>query len=456
MEWFLWNGQLVELDLKSTNKNTLLKKPTVILSVFLGKGSNAKYYYMTFKEFNFTEEINQGLESMRFEEPTPVQEESIPYIQKDKDIIAVAQTGTGKTAAYLLPILDKIQRGGGGKISCLIIAPTRELAMQIDQQVEGFSYFTGASSIAIYGGGSGSSFDAEKTALKDGADLIVATPGRLLSHLNLNYVNIGQLDYLILDEADRMLDMGFAEDIKRIAEFLPKKRQNIMFSATMPPKIRTLAKEIMNDPAEVNIAISQTAEGILQGAHMTYAGQKNELLKYLFKDKEELNSIIIFTSRKSSVKDIVRDLKRMNLDADGISSDLDQDGREEVLRRFKNKRLKILVATDIISRGIDIDSIDLVLNYDVPSDPEDYVHRVGRTARAKSTGVALTFIDENGMRDFDKIEQLIGKSVPKLPNPPEIGKGPEYNPNQPANRGGKGGGFKGKRKGNNQSWKGKR
>ena len=381
---------------------------------------------MKFTDFKFTEEINQGLEAMRFEEPTPVQQESIPHIQRGKDIIAVAQTGTGKTAAYLLPVLDRIVKGEGGKISCLIIAPTRELAMQIDQQIEGFSYFTGASSIAIYGGGSGSSFDAEKTALKEGADIIVATPGRLLSHLNLKYVQISELEHLILDEADRMLDMGFADDIKRIAEFLPKERQNIMFSATMPPKIRKLAKEVMQDPAEVNIAISQTAEGILQAAHMAYDGQKNDLLKFLLKDKDELNSIIIFTSRKSTVKDIVRDLKKMDMNAAGISSDLDQEGREEVLRQFKNKRLRILVATDIISRGIDIDSIDLVLNYDVPSDPEDYVHRVGRTARAKSTGVALTFIDEDGIRDFNKIEQLIGKSVPKVPNPPEIGEGPEY------------------------------
>lgn len=381
---------------------------------------------MTFKEFNFSDEIVQGLESMNFEEPTPVQEKSIPAIMQGRDIISVAQTGTGKTAAYLLPILDHIQRKGGGKISCLIIAPTRELAMQIDQQVEGFSYFTGASSIAIYGGGSGSSFEAEKTALKDGADIIVATPGRLLSHLNLKYVKIDGLEHFILDEADRMLDMGFADDIKRIADYLPKKRQNIMFSATMPPKIRKLAKEIMDNPAEVNIAISKTAEGILQAAHLAYDGQKPLLLKYLFKGKDELNSIIIFTSRKSSVKEIVRVLKKMDMDADGISSDLDQDGREEVLRRFRNKRLKILVATDIISRGIDIDSIDLVLNYDVPSDPEDYVHRVGRTARAKSTGVALTFIDEKGMRDFQKIESLIGKTIPKLPNPEEVGEGPEY------------------------------
>jgi superfamily II DNA/RNA helicase len=383
---------------------------------------------MTFKEFNFTDEIVQGLDSMGFSEPTPVQAQAIPIIQKNDDVIAVAQTGTGKTAAFLLPVLDKIQRSGGGKLNTLIIAPTRELAMQIDQQMEGFSYFTGTSSIAIYGGGSGSSFDAEKTALTDGADLIVATPGRLLSHLNMGYVKIDQLEHFILDEADRMLDMGFADDLKKIADYLPKTRQTIMFSATMPAKIRKLAVAIMNNPKEVSIAISKTAEGILQAAYCTYGNQKNEVLKSLLKGKDELNSIIIFTSRKTTVKDIVRDLKKMGLDVDGISSDLDQNEREEVLRRFRNKRLRILAATDIISRGIDIDSIDLVVNYDVPNDPEDYVHRVGRTARAKSTGVALTFIDEKGQGDFYKIEELLEKTIPKLPNPDNIGEGPAYDP----------------------------
>ncbi len=381
---------------------------------------------MKFKDFDFTEEMLQGLDAMRFEEPTPVQEQAIPIIQKGNDVIAVAQTGTGKTAAFLLPILNKIQRSGGGKLNTLILAPTRELAMQIDQQMEGFSYFTGTSSIAIYGGGSGTSFDAERTALTQGADLIVATPGRLLSHLNMNYVKISNLEHFILDEADRMMDMGFSDDIKKITEYLPKKRQTIMFSATMPPKIRNLAKAIMNEPEEVNIAISTTAEGITQLAYNTHDNQKIPLLQHLLKDKQDLSSIIIFTSRKSNVKDIVRDLKKLKMDAAGISSDLSQDEREEVLRMFRNKRLRILVGTDIISRGIDIDSIDMVINYDVPNDPEDYVHRVGRTARAKSTGTAITFIDQHGQHDFQKIEELIKKEVEKLPNPDHIGEGPTY------------------------------
>lgn len=387
---------------------------------------------MKFKDFDFTEEMLQGLDAMRFEEPTPVQAQAIPIIQKGNDVIAVAQTGTGKTAAFLLPVLNKIQRSGGNKLNTLILAPTRELAMQIDQQMEGFSYFTGTSSIAIYGGGSGSSFESERIALTQGADLIVATPGRLLSHLNLKYVKIDQLQHFILDEADRMMDMGFSDDIQKISEYLPKNRQTIMFSATMPPKIRKLAKAIMNQPEEVNIAISTTAEGITQQAYNTHENQKIPLLKHLLKGKEDLSSIIIFTSRKANVKDIVRDLKKLKMDAAGISSDLGQDGREEVLRMFRNKRLRILVGTDIISRGIDIDSIDMVINYDVPNDPEDYVHRVGRTARAKSTGTALTFIDQRGQRDFQKIEELIKKEVEKLPNPEDIGEGPAYNPGKPS------------------------
>ena len=400
----------------------------------------------TFEDLNISKQLFNAIEDLGFVHPTPIQTASFSVVRSGKDVVGIAQTGTGKTAAYLLPILDKIQRQGSGKLNTLIIAPTRELAMQIDQQMEGFSYFTGASSIAVYGGGSGSSFDAEKTALIDGADLIVATPGRLLSHLNLKYAKMDHLQHFILDEADRMLDMGFSDDINKIAEYLPKLRQNIMFSATMPPKIRSLAKQIMNNPEEVNIAISQTAEGIIQGAYCVYDSQKNEVLKSLLKDKEELNSIIIFTSRKISVKDIVRDLKKMGLQADGISSDLNQEGREEVLRQFRNKRLRILVATDIISRGIDIDSIDLVINYDVPKDPEDYVHRVGRTARAKSSGVALTFINDKDQHDFSKIEDLIKKEIPKLPLPAELGDGPEYNPKKrPPHSKGKFNSYKGKK-----------
>ena len=404
---------------------------------------------MKFKDFDFTKEMLEGLDAMRFEDPTPVQAQAIPIIQKGNDVIAVAQTGTGKTAAFLLPVLNKIQRAGSGKLNTLILAPTRELAMQIDQQMEGFSYFTGTSSIAIYGGGSGSSFDAERTALTQGADLIVATPGRLLSHLNLKYVKIDHLEHFILDEADRMMDMGFSDDIQKISEYLPKKRQTIMFSATMPPKIRKLAKAIMNEPEEVNIAISTTAEGITQQAYNTHDNQKIPLLQHLLKDKQDLSSIIIFTSRKANVKEIVKDLKKLKMDAAGISSDLDQDGREEVLRMFRNKRLRILVGTDIISRGIDIDSIDMVINYDVPNDPEDYVHRVGRTARAKSTGTALTFIDQRGQQDFQKIEELIKKEVEKLPNPEHIGEGPTY-------RGGSSIGGSKQHRGNNHSGENKK
>lgn len=379
-----------------------------------------------FKDFGFIPEIMEGLEAMGFDEPTEVQSHSIPIILEGKDVIACAQTGTGKTAAFLLPILHQIQKNPDDKIKALVIAPTRELVMQIDQQLEGFSYFTGATSIAIYGGGSGSGYEQEKKALKSGTDVIIATPGRLISHINMKYVDFSGLTHFVLDEADRMLDMGFAEDLTKIARELPTNKQTVMFSATMPPKIRGIAKKIMKEPKEVNISISKTAEGILQAAYLVYDVQKTELLKSLIDGKEELNSIIIFTSKKVRVKEIVKELKKLGMDVEGISSDLEQEEREEVLRKFRNKRLQILVGTDIISRGIDIESIDLVINYDVPKDPEDYVHRVGRTARAKSTGVALTFINDSDQKDFMKIEKLLEKKINKIPLPPFIGEGPRY------------------------------
>lgn len=382
---------------------------------------------MKFTDFGLHPTVNEALEAMGFKDPTPVQEQAIPEILKKNDVIACAQTGTGKTAAFLLPIIHQIASGQGGNLNTIIIAPTRELAQQIDQQLEGFAYFSGISSIAIYGGGTGTVFDQEKTALTEGADIIVATPGRLLSHLNLGYAKLGNVKHLILDEADRMMDMGFNDDIKKIIEYLPKQKQTIMFSATMPPKIRSLAKESMVNPVEINIAISKMAEGVVQEAFLVHDDQKIPLLEALLKDKKDLRSIVIFTSRKVNVNDIKRNLRKLGLDADGIQSDLNQTEREEVLRRFKNQKLKILVGTDIISRGIDIDSIDLVINYDVPGDAEDYVHRVGRTARAQSTGTAWTFINQRDVYNFQKIEALIGTEVDKRPLPEGFSDGPNYN-----------------------------
>ncbi len=412
---------------------------------------------MKFTDLGLHPTVNEALEAMGFEDPTPVQEQAIPEILKKNDVIACAQTGTGKTAAFLLPIIHQIANGQGGNLNTIIIAPTRELAQQIDQQLEGFAYFSGISSIAIYGGGTGSVFDQEKTALTEGADIIVATPGRLLSHLNLGYAKLDNVKHLILDEADRMMDMGFNDDIKKIIEYLPKKKQTIMFSATMPPKIRSLAKVSMVNPVEINIAISKMAEGVVQEAFLTHDDQKIPLLESLLKDKKDLRSIVIFTSRKVNVNDIKRNLRKLGLDADGIQSDLNQQEREEVLRRFKNQKLKILVGTDIISRGIDIDSIDLVINYDVPGDAEDYVHRVGRTARAQSTGTAWTFINQRDVYNFQKIESLIGTEVTKRPLPSGFSDGPSYSSgadrkpksknNKPSNK--KKRPFKGKPKGDN-------
>ena len=383
---------------------------------------------MKFKEFDFVPEIMEGLESMGFEECTPVQELAMPVIWKGNDLIACAQTGTGKTAAYLLPVLNRITQTKSHGINTLIIAPTRELVLQIDQQIEGFSYFCGATSLAVYGGGEGAAFDQQKAALIQGADIIVATPGRLLSHINLKYSDFSTIKHLILDEADRMLDMGFFDDIMRIVRELPKVRQTLMFSATMPTKIRKLAEGILNNPESVSIAISKPAENIIQAAYMVFENQKVALVKSLLKGKTDYKSVLIFTSRKINVNGLVRELRRMGFSADGMLSDLEQKEREEVMLRFKNRETQILVATDIVARGIDIDGIDLVMNYDVPRDPEDYVHRIGRTARAQSSGVAITLISDLDQHNFKKIEELIERDIIKIPLPPDFAEGPLYNP----------------------------
>ena len=383
---------------------------------------------MKFKEFDFLPEIMEGLESMGFEECTPVQELAMPVIWKGQDLVACAQTGTGKTAAYLLPVLNRITRTRSQGINTLIIAPTRELVLQIDQQIEGFSYFSGATSLAVYGGGEGAAFDQQKAALVQGADIIVATPGRLLSHINLKYADFSTIKHLILDEADRMLDMGFFDDIMRIVHELPIARQTLMFSATMPPRIRKLAEGILHNPESISIAISKPADNIIQAAYMVYENQKVALVKSLLKGKTDYKSVLIFTSRKINVNGLVRELRRMGFKTDGMLSDLDQKEREEVMLRFRNRETQILVATDIVARGIDIDGIDMVMNYDVPRDPEDYVHRIGRTARAQNSGVAITLISDLDQHNFKRIEDLIERDIIKIPLPPEFGEAPVYNP----------------------------
>ncbi|HZK09011.1 MAG TPA: DEAD/DEAH box helicase [Bacteroidales bacterium] len=383
---------------------------------------------MTFSDFKLHDAVMEGIEAIGYEIPTTVQEQAIPHIMAQKDVIACAQTGTGKTAAYVLPLLHNLltHSSGGHSIRALVIAPTRELAVQLDQHFEGLAYYAGISSLAVYGGGTGADFEIEKKAVKEGADVIVATPGRLISHLNLGYVKLDKLSCLILDEADRMLDMGFLPDIQRIISFLPKERQTLMFSATMPEEIRQMARKVMHDPVEISLEVSKPAENVLQAAYLVHDSQKTKLLKTLIHDKKELASILIFSATKSSVKDLEKELKRMKMDVSAIHSDLDQNVRKEVLNDFKNRHTRILVATDIVSRGIDVDDISLVLNYNVPQDAEDYVHRVGRTARAEKTGIAITFINQKEVRNFQKIEKLIGSEVRKMPLPEELGEGPKY------------------------------
>lgn len=383
---------------------------------------------MKFHEFDICDDILDGIEDMGFETATPIQEKTIPVILDGHDLIACAQTGTGKTAAYLLPVLEELSYGDSETMSTLILVPTRELALQITQMLQGFAYYLNISSVAVYGGGTADDWSIQKSALVNGVDIVVATPGRLLSFMNQNMKGFNNLKFLILDEADRMLDMGFYDDIMRIISPLPKERQTLMYSATMPPKIRKLAENILHNPTEINIAISKPAEGILQCAYMAYEPQKLPLISHLLKDKTDLKSIIIFSSRKANVGNIVRALKKVGFIAAGIHSDLEQKEREDVLLNFRNRKTQILVATDIIARGIDIDSIDLVINYDVPNDAPDYVHRIGRTARAAQTGVGITFISDKDQDKFLKIEQLIETEIIKLPVPEEMGESPVYNP----------------------------
>ena len=383
---------------------------------------------MNFNEFGLNDQLIEAISHIGFDKATPIQEKAIPTIMEGRDLIGSAQTGTGKTAAFLLPVLNELLKEHEHVTGTLIIVPTRELAVQIDQQIQGFSYFTVIDSIPIYGGGDGLSWEQQKKALISGTDIIVATPGKLISHLNMGYVKFDKVEHLILDEADRMLDMGFYDDIQKIITYLPKKRQTLMFSATMPHGIRKLAKQILIDPVEVNIAMSKPAEGVLQAAYLVHEYQKIKLINLLISNKPEVQSILIFSSTKKKVFEIVRGLKGHGFTVEGISSDLEQRNREDVLMRFKSKRTRVLVATDVLSRGIDIKEINIIINFDAPNDAEDYVHRVGRTARADATGLALTLINEEDMYKFHRVEQLIEQEVMKLPLPAELGEAPEWDP----------------------------
>ena len=369
----------------------------------------------------------QGLKAMGYKEATPIQQQAIPVILEGNDLLGCAQTGTGKTAAFILPIIHKIIQEGSAGLNTLVIVPTRELAQQIDQQIEGLGYFVSVSSMAVFGGGDGISWEAQRKSLVQGTDIVVATPGRLIAMLSMDKVDFSSIKHLVLDEADRMLDMGFFDDIMRIISYLPKERQTLMFSATMPPKIELLARKILNNPQKINLAPSKPAEGVKQQAYVVFDDQKEKLLLSLLQNLE-YESVLIFASTKIKVKQIFEMLKSKKINVEAFHSDLEQAVRQDILRKFKNKLLKVIVATDVLSRGIDVDNISIVINYDAPGDPEDYVHRVGRTARASRTGRAITFIGKLEQRKFAGVERLIGYSVEKAELPGEIGKGPEYHP----------------------------
>ena len=384
--------------------------------------------FMYFDELDLNDNVLDALYDMRFETCTPVQEQCIPEILAGKDVLGVAQTGTGKTAAYLLPVLSKLDDGGYPKdaINCVIMSPTRELAQQIDQAMQGFGYYLNdVSSVAIYGGNDGNRYDQELKSLTLGADVVIATPGRLISHISMGNADFSKVSFFILDEADRMLDMGFSEDIKKIAQLLPPTCQTIMFSATMPDKIEDLAKTLLKDPVIIKLAVSKPAEKIKQSAYVCYETQKLGIIQDIFK-QGDLKRVIIFSGKKQKVKAINRALQRMHVNSGEMHSDLDQAERDQMLYKFKSGQIDVLVATDIVARGIDIDDIAMVINFDVPHDAEDYVHRIGRTARADRDGVAITFINEEDVHYFKQIEKLLEKEVEKTPLPEELGEGPEY------------------------------
>lgn len=384
---------------------------------------------MKFEELDLNDNILDALYDMNFEECTPVQENCIPQILQGRDLMGVAQTGTGKTAAYLLPILSMIDDGGYPKdaVNCVIMSPTRELAQQIDQAMQGFSYYLeGVSSVAVYGGNDGNRYDQEMKSMRMGADVIIATPGRLISHISMGNMDLSKVSFFVLDEADRMLDMGFSEDIMKIASYLPKTCQTIMFSATMPKDIEKMAQNLLKNPVEVKLAVSKPAEKIKQSAYICYTTQKLEIIKDIFK-AGNLERVIIFSGSKQKVKQINQALTQLKINSGEMHSDLDQTQRDDIMFRFKSGQIDVLVATDIVARGIDIDDIAMVINYDVPRDTEDYVHRIGRTARADRDGVAITLVNEDDMYAFRQIEKFLDKDIEKNPLPEGCGEGPEYN-----------------------------
>lgn len=387
---------------------------------------------MKFEELLTNEDLLDALYDMRFDEPTPIQLRAIPAVIEGKDVLGIAQTGTGKTAAYLLPIIQRLIDDNYPQdvINVLIMVPTRELALQIDKQLQGFSYYLPVSGTSIYGGTDGDIYQQQRKALKTGTDIVVATPGRMLQHISMGNVDLSKVSFFVLDEADRMLDMGFFDDIMQIVKKLPSERQNLLFSATMPKEIRKLASTLLTSPHEIRLAPSRPAAGVSHYVwHVDEKEKKGKLKDFLRQNPPE--RVIIFAASKNSVRELAGEISRSGFKAAEMHSDLDQKVREEVMLKFRAGKINIVVATDIISRGIDIDDIETVINYDVPAEAEDYIHRVGRTARAKKTGMALTFVSRKETGKLKAIERLLKKPIELLPGTSVS----ELKENKPSNSG---------------------
>ncbi|GAA5520929.1 DEAD-box ATP-dependent RNA helicase CshA [Fodinibius salicampi] len=368
---------------------------------------------LSFEQFTLNEKLSLGLQDLNYTDPTPIQEECIPLILNGRDVIGAAQTGTGKTGAFVIPLIQRIMENPSEHTQALILSPTRELAQQIEEQIFALGYHTGVSSATVTGG---SDYGTQVKAIRAGVDIIVATPGRLIDQMKVLDLDFSHLNYLVLDEADRMLDMGFLPDVMKIVKKLPEERQTMLFSATMVEEVQKVVDQVMKNPAEVEFEVSKPAESVDQQIYFVHPKQKLKLFEKLF-DADKYETAIVFCATKRGTDEVERMLKKRGVDAVSMHGDRDQKERNEALRLFKNRSHPVMVATDVLSRGIDIDDVSLIVNFDVPNNPEDYIHRIGRTGRYDKSGTAITFVSNKDKKYYHSIKEVVGDqlSVKELP-----------------------------------------